>query len=77
MPSGRLVRGRGLRDPMPTGHPPAFGVYLLGEEPPVRFGRCALGGAFAGGLRGVWLSKPAQHRAAGCVHQVICTSEHP
>jgi hypothetical protein len=34
LPSGRLVRGRGLRDPMPSGHPPTFGVYLLGEEPP-------------------------------------------
>ncbi|WP_433302193.1 protein-tyrosine phosphatase family protein [Actinoplanes sp. CA-030573] len=34
LPSGRLVRGRGLRDPMPSGHPPAFGVYLLGKEPP-------------------------------------------
>ena len=33
-PSGRLVRGRGLRDPMPSGHPPAFGVYLLGAQPP-------------------------------------------
>jgi protein-tyrosine phosphatase len=33
LPSGRLVRGRGLRDPMPAGHPPAFGVYLLGDEP--------------------------------------------
>ncbi len=34
LPSGRLIRGRGLRDPMPSGHPPAFGVYLLGDEPP-------------------------------------------
>ena len=34
LPSGRLVRGRGLRDPMPSGHPPTFGVYLLGEQPP-------------------------------------------
>jgi hypothetical protein len=34
LPSGRLVRGRGLREPMPSGHPPAFGVYLLGEKPP-------------------------------------------
>ena len=34
LPSGRLVRGRGLRDPMPAGHPPTFGVYLLGDEPP-------------------------------------------
>jgi len=34
LPSGLLVRGRGLRNPMPSGHPPTFGVYLLGEEPP-------------------------------------------
>jgi hypothetical protein len=34
LPSGRLIRGRGLRDPMPSGHPPTFGVYLLGAEPP-------------------------------------------
>jgi hypothetical protein len=34
LPSGRLVRGRGLRNPMPSGHPPTFGVYLLGEAPP-------------------------------------------
>lgn len=33
-PSGRLVRGRGLRRPMPSGHPPTFGVYLLGGAPP-------------------------------------------
>ncbi len=34
LPSGRTVRGRGLREPMPSGHPPTFGVYLLGSEPP-------------------------------------------
>ena len=34
LPSGRLVRGRGLREPMPSGHPPTFGVYLLGARPP-------------------------------------------
>jgi hypothetical protein len=34
LPSGRLVRGRGLRDPMPAGHPPTFAVYLLGRQPP-------------------------------------------
>ncbi len=34
LPSGRLVRGRGLREPMPSGHPPTFAVYLLGDEPP-------------------------------------------
>lgn len=34
LPSGRLVRGRGLREPMPPGHPPTFGVFLLGRRPP-------------------------------------------
>ena len=34
LPSGRRVRGRGLRDPMPTGPPPEFGLYLLGHPPP-------------------------------------------
>jgi len=34
LPSGRSVRGRGLREPMPSGHPPTFGVYLLGSAPP-------------------------------------------
>ncbi|MEV4416689.1 protein phosphatase [Catellatospora sp. NPDC049609] len=34
LPSGRLVRGRGLRRPLPEGARPRFGVYLLGHEPP-------------------------------------------
>ncbi|MEV6348525.1 protein phosphatase [Actinoplanes sp. NPDC051851] len=34
LPSGRLVRGRGLRRPMPSGHPPSWGIYLLGSAPP-------------------------------------------
>lgn len=34
LPSGRLVRGRGLRRPLPEGPEPGFGVYLLGHEPP-------------------------------------------
>ncbi|KRV48735.1 protein phosphatase [Wenjunlia vitaminophila] len=34
LPSGRLVRGRGLRRPLPDGQSPSFGVYLLGHEPP-------------------------------------------
>jgi hypothetical protein len=34
LPSGRLVRGRGLRRPVPAGPEPAFGVYLLGHRPP-------------------------------------------
>ena len=34
LPTGRLVRGRGLRVPPPPGHPPTFGVFLLGRTPP-------------------------------------------
>ncbi|MET9296202.1 protein-tyrosine phosphatase family protein [Streptomyces sp. NPDC003077] len=34
LPSGRLVRGRGLRQPLPEGPEPAFAVYLLGHAPP-------------------------------------------
>ena len=34
LPSGRLVRGRGLRQPLPAGPEPRFGVYLLGRTPP-------------------------------------------
>ncbi|SDS43530.1 protein-tyrosine phosphatase family protein [Microlunatus soli] len=31
LPSGRLVRGRGLRRPHPPGATPEFGLYLLGK----------------------------------------------
>lgn len=34
LPSGRTVRGRGLRDPVPPGPSPELGVYLLGRPPP-------------------------------------------
>jgi hypothetical protein len=35
LPSGRLVRGRGLRRPLPPGAPtPTYAVYLLGKRPP-------------------------------------------
>lgn len=34
LPSGRLVRGRGLRQPAPDGPVPEFGLYLLGDMPP-------------------------------------------
>ncbi|MEU6841485.1 protein-tyrosine phosphatase family protein [Streptomyces sp. NPDC046716] len=34
LPSGRLVRGRGLRAPLPPGPRPAYAVYLLGRQPP-------------------------------------------
>lgn len=33
LPSGRLVRGRALRRPVPDDVPPEFGVYLLGKRP--------------------------------------------
>ncbi len=34
LPSGRLVRGRGLRQPLPVGALPQFALYLLGAPPP-------------------------------------------
>ncbi len=34
LPSGRFVRGRGLRQPLPPGPTPTFAVYLLGKTPP-------------------------------------------
>jgi hypothetical protein len=35
LPSGRLIRGRGLRRPLPAGSTaPTFAVYLLGQRPP-------------------------------------------
>jgi hypothetical protein len=34
LPSGRLIRGRGLRSALPPGAVPTFGVYLLGAPPP-------------------------------------------
>ena len=43
LPSGRLLRGRGLRRPLPAGPAPAFGVYCLGSAPPeVRWESCWL-----------------------------------
>lgn len=33
LPSGRLVRGRGLRTPVPRGPLPDFGLYLSGRAP--------------------------------------------
>jgi len=34
LPSGRLIRGRGLKPPLPAGEIPDFGLYLLGTPPP-------------------------------------------
>ncbi|MFG1708516.1 protein-tyrosine phosphatase family protein [Nonomuraea sp. M3C6] len=33
LPSGRLVRGRGLRRPVPQGPQPVFALYLRGRRP--------------------------------------------
>jgi hypothetical protein len=33
LPSGRMVRGRGLRKGLPPGPEPTFGVYLVGSRP--------------------------------------------
>jgi hypothetical protein len=33
LPSGRLIRGRGLRKPLPPGPWPDFGLYLRGRRP--------------------------------------------
>ena len=34
LPSGRMVRGRGVTRPVPTGPVPDMGLYLLADEPP-------------------------------------------
>ena len=34
LPSGRLIRGRGLRHPLSEGPAPEYGLYLLGKPPP-------------------------------------------
>lgn len=34
LPSGRMVRGRGWRNPMPDGPAPQFAVYPLSKPPP-------------------------------------------
>lgn len=33
LPSGRLLRGRGLHRPVPHGPTPGFALYLLGKQP--------------------------------------------
>jgi protein-tyrosine phosphatase len=34
LPSGRLIRGRGVSRPLPEGPEPDFALYLLRDEPP-------------------------------------------
>jgi len=38
LPSGRLIRGRALRKPIPAGPPPQFGLYLRGRRSSTAFG---------------------------------------
>ena len=35
LPSGRTIRGRAIRQPLPEGLSPQFGLYLLGKTPPL------------------------------------------
>ncbi len=35
LPSGRRIRGRGVRRPLPDGPAPTYAVHLLGRRPPV------------------------------------------
>lgn len=41
LPSGRLLRGRDLHEPIPSGATPDFALYLLGKSPaPVKCEGC-------------------------------------
>ncbi|MFI6940408.1 protein phosphatase [Streptomyces sp. NPDC050418] len=75
LPSGRMIRGRGLRHPLPPGPEPTYGLYLLGKPPPAQPWESAwlkwpdfwLPGADApAALRTVW------ERAAGERVEVAC-----
>ena len=44
---------------------------LLREESPLRFRQSEVGGAFERSSGGLSLPEPTQHRAAGCVEQVV------
>lgn len=41
LPSGRLVRGRALRRPLPSGLQPTFALYLLLRQPALLLGKAA------------------------------------
>ncbi|MEE1942727.1 protein phosphatase [Streptomyces sp. TRM 70361] len=77
LPSGRLVRGRGLRRPLPEGPRPTFALYLLGGEPPavdwearwVRWPDFRLPSdrtAAAGALREAWERAAAERVELAC-----------
>jgi hypothetical protein len=77
LPSGRLVRGRGLRRPLPEGPQPTFALYLLGREPDAvpwearwlrwpDFGLPSDRGAVADALREAWARAPAERVEVAC-----------
>lgn len=81
LPSGRLVRGRGLSLPLPAGPVPDFALYLLGSEPPPvawesrwlrwrDFGLPADRAAAADALREAWA------RAAAERVEIACSAGH-
>ncbi|HEV2374157.1 MAG TPA: protein phosphatase [Streptosporangiaceae bacterium] len=77
LPSGRLVRGRALRHPLPAGPEPTFALYLLGRQPPrvpweARWVRwpdfwlpCDRAGA-AGALREAWVRAGSERVEIAC-----------
>jgi len=77
LPSGRLVRGRGLTLPLPAGPVPDFALYLLGLEPPPvawesrwlrwpDFGLPADRAATAGALREAWARAETERVEIAC-----------
>ncbi len=77
LPSGRLVRGRGLGRPLPGGPDPTFGLYLLGQPPPALpweyrwlrwrdFGLPADREAVLPALAEVWQRAPAERVEIAC-----------
>jgi protein-tyrosine phosphatase len=77
LPSGRLLRGRGLRRPLPAWPEPTFALYLLGREPAAvpwearwlrwrDFGLPADPAATADALREAWSRSPAERVEIAC-----------
>ncbi len=77
LPSGRLIRGRGLSRPLPEGPEPTFALYLLGHEPPPvtwecrwlrwpDFGLPADRAATADALREAWARAEAERVEVAC-----------
>ncbi|GAA3443737.1 protein-tyrosine phosphatase family protein [Planomonospora venezuelensis] len=77
LPSGRLIRGRGLYLPLPGGPAPEFALYLLDREPsPVPwearwllwpdFGLPADDGEVARALREAWARSAAERVEVAC-----------